>query len=854
MSKRNNQPPSNSNPKKQKLESSNNGFNGFAQPNRVGISNNRQNYGPSTSRSNIPNQYSSKTSNAINRFQPIQQPQSKPMQQKLIFGDDVWGDQEDDELFIIASQEIEKRAHLNQELHIAASQMDLNLSYSSFQKANESSSSTQRKFFKNRQETVTTNTLSMNQVTGNTEKVAAELFIDLDTEPDFEPHNFTSKSLQPAPRQSSNSGPYNKHALMSHNVVSPTSDSDSQKENPQRAQLNHLTSKLTSLNGLNDKLKKNHSELEDKYQTKEGEVQTLRREMKVLQTNNDRMIVEKLKETESSKTQWQEEKRKMEKQLVSAKAELDFQKQESYRLRINSSSSAHATPIQSIPLTMFKINVPTTEPRVFDINLRIFDQAIENSARERSDLNYSWREKVLKQMLKTLQSNLSQLQIVHMNDGEISNSTVLQLFTEAKYNIGVIDAYIKSQRHHNVMIASLQHRIARECSLLSMEYRRQKLGYDPYMEDHGKISIYQPFKLFNTERGALVRRVLAIYAIFCRYSKKFCEKILLESVFEDESSEIPRTFIQVLTSILNPVICNSQKLYDYVGLVASVATLLSNLSHHYSKFESNELIDNSLVDLLRAVLFCRQDNPLTMLEISKFLVNVSWNPEKSGILKMLCFKCSSSMLRDSENFRLVEFKDGTCLLQLYGTMLKSCFPQHEQLNQSELETLMAITANSIKLFRNTMQMGISEINFLSVYEPSVHCKCFATLSHMLVILVHLCLKHRFVSINLNRSKMSGIARNGILVLADLFGVVCRVDTVDDQLAVYNRMQAVYQWLNSTDLNGNSNNFNFSEVHQEAHKLIKLRFAVKDYEMSQNINRDKIELATSLMDKCLIDEM
>lgn len=448
-------------------------------------------FGPSTSRSNIPNQYSSKTSSVINRFQPKQQPQPKPMQQKLIFGDDVWGDQEDDELFIIASQEIEKRAHLNQELHIAASQMDLNLTYSSFQKANESSSSTQRKFFKSRQETVTSNTLSMNQVTGNTEKVAAELFIDLDTEPDFESHNFTSKSVQPAIRQSANTGPYNKHALMSHNVVSLTSDSDSQKENPQRAQFNHLTSKLTSLNGLNDKLKKNQSELEDKYQTKEGEVQTLRREMKVLQTNNDRMIVEKLKETESSKTQWQEEKRKMEKQLASVKAELDFQKQESYRLRVNS-SSAHTMPTISVPLTMFKINVPTTEPRAFDINIRIFDQAIENSARERSDLNYSWREKVLKQMLKTLQSNLSQLQIAHMNNGEISNSTVLQLFTEAKYNVGVIDAYIKSQRHHNVMIASLQHRIARECSLLSMEYRRQKQGYDPYMEDHGKNSIYQP--------------------------------------------------------------------------------------------------------------------------------------------------------------------------------------------------------------------------------------------------------------------------------------------------------------------------------------------------------------------------
>lgn len=438
----------------------------------------------------MPNQYSSKTSSAINRFQPIQQP--KPMQQKLIFGDEVWGNQEDDELFIIASQEIEKRAHLNQELHIAASQMDLNVTYSSFQKANESNSSTQRKFFKNRQETVTSNTLSMNQVTGNTEKVAAELFIDLDTQPDFESQNFTAKSIHPPQRQSSNSGPFNKHALMSHNVVSQTSDSDSQKENPQKAQLNHLTSKLSSLNGLNDKLKKNHSELEDKYQTKEGEVQTLRREMKVLQTNNDRMIVEKLKETESSKTQWQEEKRKMEKQLASAKAELDFQKQESYRLRVNSSSSSAAMPTQPIPLTMFKINVLATEPRVFDIDIRIFDQAIENSARERSDLNYSWREKVLKQMLKTLQSNLSQLQIVHMNDGEISNSTVLQLFTEAKYNIGVIDAYIKSQRHHNVMIASLQHRIARECSLLSMEYRRQKLGYDPYMEDHGKISIYQP--------------------------------------------------------------------------------------------------------------------------------------------------------------------------------------------------------------------------------------------------------------------------------------------------------------------------------------------------------------------------
>lgn len=411
---------------------------------------------------------------------------------KLIFGDDVWGDQEDDELFIIASQEIEKRAHLNQELHIAASQMDLNLTYSSFQKANESNSSTQRKFFKNRQDTVTNNTLSMNQKTGNTEKVAAELFIDLDTQPDYESQNITIKSVQPAPRQSSNTAPSFKHALMSHNVVSPTSDSDSQKENPQRAQLNHLTSKLTSLNGLNDKLKKNHSELEDKYQTKEGEVQTLRREMKVLQTNNDRMIVDKLKETESSKTQWQEEKRKMEKQLASAKAELEFQKQESYRLRVNSSSSHHSMPTQLIPTTMFKINVPATEPRAFEIDLRIFDQAIENSARERSDLNYSWREKILKQMLKTLQSNLSQLQIVQMNDGEISNSTVLQLFTEAKYNIGVIDSYIKSQRHHNVMIASLQHRIARECGLLSMEYRRQKLGYDPYMEDHEKISIHQP--------------------------------------------------------------------------------------------------------------------------------------------------------------------------------------------------------------------------------------------------------------------------------------------------------------------------------------------------------------------------
>ena len=423
----------------------------------------------------------------------MQQSQQKPLQQKLIFGDDVWGDQEDDDLFIIASQEIEKRAHLNQELHIAASQMDLNLTYGSFQKATESNSSTQRKFFKARQETVTNSTLSMNQKTGNTEKVAAELFIDLDTQLDFESQNCTLKSVQPVQKQTFNSGPFPKNTLMSHNVVTPTSDSDSQKENPQKAQLNHLTSKLSSLNGLNDKLKKNHSELEDKYQTKEGEVQTLRREMKVLQTNNDRMIVDKLKETESSKTQWQEEKRIMEKQLASAKAELEFQKQETYRLKVNSSPSVHhSISTQTIPITMFKINIPVTEPRVFDIDLRIFDQAIENSARERSDLNYSWREKIFKQMLKTLQSNLSQLQIVHMNDGEISNSTVLQLFKEAKYNIGVIDAYFKSQRHHNVMIASLQHRIARECGLLSMEYRRQKQGYDPYMEDHGMISIHQP--------------------------------------------------------------------------------------------------------------------------------------------------------------------------------------------------------------------------------------------------------------------------------------------------------------------------------------------------------------------------
>lgn len=94
----------------------------------------------------------------------------------------------------------------------------------------------------------------------------------------------------------------------------------------------------------------------------------------------------------------------------------------------------------------------------------------------------------------------------------------------------------------------------------------------------------------------------------------------------------------------------------------------------------------------------------------------------------------------------------SCCLQIYATLLETTFHQNVDLDNFELEILMDITLNTLNFFRNCFLRSKGELMFVEILdrmqEQDVNeysCNCYKKLSNAIIILLHLCLKHRFAN-------------------------------------------------------------------------------------------------------------
>lgn len=95
------------------------------------------------------------------------------------------------------------------------------------------------------------------------------------------------------------------------------------------------------------------------------------------------------------------------------------------------------------------------------------------------------------------------------------------------------------------------------------------------------------------------------------------------------------------------------ELYNFSGIVAASAGLLSSLAFNYSSQKDDEF----LFLLFQSIVFCRPDNPLVLQTLSDFLLQISKNEMASGVINRLCCNSAVAAFVTNRKYKIIRFKN-----------------------------------------------------------------------------------------------------------------------------------------------------------------------------------------------------
>lgn len=642
----------------------------------------------------------------------LPQPPKQSIQDKY-----EWMDEDDDHIFIIASQNAEEQ--MNQKR----------------QQVNEEHNNTYQSF---NPSIAGTSTQSYHK-TGNTDIIRNNLFVDLTVDPVENP---PSQMYPPIGRVNE----------------LQTQASSSQKENISTQQaLTKQQNKIKALEIQLINLKSSKAELQEKLNAKEGETSNLRRDKKTLEDQIRETKLQRMKEADMSKTD--PEKERLRKENANLKVQLQF---EAHNKTMTETRRHNATileeqqttsPIKPNFVTNINLdlasNMPTIPSRVFEPE--------ENIANPQESSSLSF-EREISSYVNEMQMRLAQVHSFVITGANFDELIIDSAFGDAAYIIRRLSAYINYLESESIKDIVFDNDPAyTACALISIPVLREKLTrFDPIrntLDKHdGFISVYQAEKLYPEEVCVKPRRIIALYATFSRLSKSFSEKLLLEKISVWADTGVPdghdqdSTFVSVLIDILKLKISESDNVYDYFGLAIASAELLAGLGSHYSEYANRtEEIDECLTKLLRAVLECQCDSPLLMKHLAEFLASVSMNPTRTGIISKLCVRKPRRDIIESNRLKYCEYPEDACTFQLFLLHLLTSFNFSSELNQLEHEVLLETTLNLNRITSNIQEMNVGTLQFFKMDETCSDlncCGCFNILINTLLTLNHLALLNR----------------------------------------------------------------------------------------------------------------
>ncbi|XP_052899543.1 ATR-interacting protein mus304 [Anopheles moucheti] len=628
------------------------------------------------------------------------------------------------------------------------------------------------------------------------------------------------------------------------------------QEQAKDIQVKFLTKHVEQLAQKLESVQKDCNDAVEKLQVKDGEVSMLRYELKMVKTTNEQLRLEKMREKETIQKDWIEKMKNLEKTISAQKVENEFKEMEimnlkskrlnatmrssevrdgveapktSARSESNATTEAnnlvHYEAVLSSMIPKLSLTVPVDQYEKLHFDPHLFVNPFAISAQGRKLRKYSRitrNEFTIADQFVLLQTCLSQLLSDVATNGGASNA--LQLTSDkfpcvaiATEN-GLNEIFFYCQRLSKQKEAEMRASGSNRSSERSVQGRPRSK-----MELTIPVNIFQQEKLFVGEQAIVIRRFLALVALYCRISNELVvEKLLKDGLVARLANGIKQ-------------ISDASFLVALHGMITGAAALLNGMSFRSRRMKQYGEHGIQLIQLFRSIVLCQTDAPSSLAELSDFLRHLSQITDGSvkQLLDRLCIDPSTHQpdnrksSRKQYRLKSISFSQETCTLQMYAALLESSVRHHVPYKGWQLKPLLKNAENTIHFLRNVLLQPVGWVrSFYDRNDPPGCELCHIRTVAAFVTLLHrvlLCWNQRTVHEEEDVSRIQRIAQHAVLLLYDLFQTAYHKKLLRlGGHTVRYRLRVVHNWLKMYE-----KDFNFHPIHSTTIGMLDMRLLMSD---------------------------
>uniref|UniRef100_A0A182M2F2 ATR-interacting protein mus304 n=1 Tax=Anopheles culicifacies TaxID=139723 RepID=A0A182M2F2_9DIPT len=596
----------------------------------------------------------------------------------------------------------------------------------------------------------------------------------------FRPKTSTAPKASPAPQQCT------VVPSATPKIVQEVKETATQKqEQAKDIQLKFLTKHVEQLVKKLDTLQKDCNEAVEKVQVKDGEVSMLRYELKMVKTTNEQLRLEKIREKETIQKEWIEKMKNLEKTISAQKVENEFKDMEIMNLK---TKRLNATMRSS--------------------DLREGPEVLSTSARPESK-TVTEDSFILSRMMPklSLAEPVDRYEQLHFDPQLFVNPT------DSSAQGRKLRKYSRITRNEFVIADQLV--MLQTClSQLLSDVAASK------MELTSPVNIFQQEKLFVGEQAIVIRRFLALVALYCRISNE----LVLETLLKKD----------LVLRLANDIkkISDASFLVALHGMITGAAALLNGTSFRSGRMKLYGAHGTQLMELFRSIVLCQADAPSSLVELSDFLRHLSQLTDGSAnqLLDRLCIShqpVESKPARKQYRLKSISFSQETCTLQMYAALLESSVRHHVPYEGWQLKPLLKNTENTIHFLRNVMLHPVGWVrSFYDRNDPTGCELCHIRTVSAFVTLLHrvlLCWNQGTVQEDEDVRRIERISQHAVLLLYDLFQTAYHKKLLRlGGHKVRYRLRVVYNWLKLYE-----KDFNFRPIHSTTLGMLDMRLLMSD---------------------------
>ncbi|XP_055711073.1 ATR-interacting protein mus304 [Phlebotomus papatasi] len=546
----------------------------------------------------------------------------------------------------------------------------------------------------------------------------------------------------------------------------------------QDIQIDYLQKELMKLKKDNEKLRAEHIQMHEKFQTKDGEAATLRLELEQIRKNR---ITSQMKanayaesNVKSLQAQIQEQDKMIKALEIEAKMRTAVKRHDHFSTQYpQQPQQPQQDPPKEPPKEPdYNLHLPSLEELAKhfetneDRNINIFRFKKEAGCSERGMAAY----------VNDLVNLLSDTILGPRDEEETRIRNFFQVISK-----GVL--------HIKNYLLNLEYDDYKESQYIpALHIRHLNAAYSLESSMEKEMDLYQKEKLFKFEECHIGRRFLAIVAFACTKLPLidcFIEEIPCKSDGPSSTGNT-ETIVKCLQDILHDI-SYTKNLIGYLGLVTASAEILCALAYQIVDRQEHVNLAN---DLFRMILLTRP-RLQSMLALSRFLSRLPSDNVLPKFLEGLCHSSPKETFLMDEVYKIQRFTKESCAMQVFGALLEStCLELYHSKDTKQwyVDCVMELALNMINFY---IECFGNQLTWIQRVTES-NCDCYNKIGSSAVVLLHFCLNHWLVRGAPQDRKVFLIAQQGVLLLHYIFGVNFKETVLkNNSHGVKSRLQKVY---------------------------------------------------------------